>query len=227
MAGRETGSSGEGSEAGDGAADDERLHGLGALEGMDRFHVDHVPHDLVVKQDAVAAEHVPRLGGNRAGLAGVVHLGQPGHGGGQPARLGQPSDLQAVQLHRGEVRQHRHQPLLDDLDRAGLSRMASLWRMFLLTGIAWLILSWVALRFNPASVPTVGVLLGVLLLVAMLSEFFIAAVLPSWRWLHVVMGVIFAFGAGRPFARPENAFSTLASILVPPGARSAAADLGR
>jgi uncharacterized membrane protein HdeD (DUF308 family) len=84
--------------------------------------------------------------------------------------------------------------------------------MFLLTGIAWLILSWVALRFNPASVPTVGVLLGVLFLVAMLNEFFIAAVLPSWRWLHVVMGVI-AFGAGRAFARPEKAFWTLASIL--------------
>ena len=85
--------------------------------------------------------------------------------------------------------------------------------MFLLTGIAWLILSWVALRFTPASVPTVGVLLGVLFLVAMVNEFFIAAVLPSWRWLHVVMGVIFAFGAGWAFARPENAFWTLASIL--------------
>jgi uncharacterized membrane protein HdeD (DUF308 family) len=59
----------------------------------------------------------------------------------------------------------------------------------------------------------VGVLLGVLFLVAMLNEFFIAAVLPSRRWLHVVMGVIFAFGAGRAFARPENAFWTLASIL--------------
>ena len=34
------------------------------------------------------------------------------------------------------------------------------WWMFLLTGIAWLILSWVALRFTPASVPTVGALLG-------------------------------------------------------------------
>jgi len=44
--------------------------------------------------------------------------------------------------------------------RAGLWRLAGPWWMFLLTGIAWLILSWVALRFTPASVPTVGALLG-------------------------------------------------------------------
>jgi hypothetical protein len=63
--------------------------------------------------------------------------------------------------------------------RAGLSRLAGPWWMFQLTGIAWLILSWVALRFTPASVPTVGALLGVLFLVAMVNEFFIAAVLAA------------------------------------------------
>jgi uncharacterized membrane protein HdeD (DUF308 family) len=97
--------------------------------------------------------------------------------------------------------------------RAGLSRLAGPWWIFLLTGIAWLIIAWVALRFTPASVATVGVLLGVLFLVATINEFFIASVLPGWRWLHVVMGIIFLFGAGWSFARPYDAFWTLASIL--------------
>jgi len=97
--------------------------------------------------------------------------------------------------------------------RAGLARLAGPWWIFLLTGIAWLILSWIALRFAPASVPTVGILLGFLFLAAMVNEFFIASVLPGWRWLHVVMGLIFAFGAGWSFAQPYNAFWTLASIL--------------
>ncbi|HEX3312137.1 MAG TPA: hypothetical protein VHS32_38335, partial [Streptosporangiaceae bacterium] len=66
---------------------------------------------------------------------------------------------------------------------------------------------------SPRRVSTVGALLGVLFLVAMVNEFFIASVLPGWRWLHVVMGIIFAFGAGWSFARPYNAFWTLASIL--------------
>src|SRR5215469_10858076 len=97
--------------------------------------------------------------------------------------------------------------------RAGLFRLAGPWWMFLLTGIAWFILSWIALRFNPASVATVGVLLGFLFLAAMIDEFVIASVRSSWRWWHIVMGVIFAFGAGWAFARPYNAFWTLASIL--------------
>ena len=97
--------------------------------------------------------------------------------------------------------------------RGALWRLAGPWWLFLLTGIAWLIIAWVALRFTPASITTVGVLLGVLFLFAMIDEFVIAAVRPGWRWLHVVMGVIFAFGAGWSFAQPYDAFWTLASIL--------------
>ena len=97
--------------------------------------------------------------------------------------------------------------------RAGLWRLAGPWWMFLLTGIAWLIIGWIALRFTPASVATVGVLLGVLFLFSMFNEFLLASVRSSWRWLHVLMGVIFAFGAGWSFARPFDAFWTLASIL--------------
>src|SRR3984885_2318271 len=121
---------GEGADAGDRAADDKGLHRLRALEGVDRLQVHHVPHDLVVEQDAVPAEHVAGLGGDPAGLAGVVHLRQPGHRGGQAACFGQAADLQAVQLHRGEVGQHLHQPLLDDL-KAGqrLAELAPLLRV--------------------------------------------------------------------------------------------------
>jgi uncharacterized membrane protein HdeD (DUF308 family) len=97
--------------------------------------------------------------------------------------------------------------------RAALWRLAGPWWLLLLTGIAWLIIAWVALRFTPASVATVGVLLGVLFLYATVDEFLLASVRVGWRWLHVVMGILFAFGAGWAFARPYNAFWTLASIL--------------
>jgi uncharacterized membrane protein HdeD (DUF308 family) len=97
--------------------------------------------------------------------------------------------------------------------RAGLWRLAGPWWMFLITGIAWLIIAWVTLRFTPASLTTVGVLMGVLFLFALFNEILIAAVRSSWRWLHIVMAVLFAFGTGWAFARPYDAFWTLASIL--------------
>ena len=96
--------------------------------------------------------------------------------------------------------------------RAALWRLAGPWWMFLLTGIAWLIASVLILRITTASVTTVGVLMGVLFLVAMLNEWFIAAVSPTWRWAHIVLGVLFAVGAGWAFA-PYNAFWALALIL--------------
>jgi uncharacterized membrane protein HdeD (DUF308 family) len=96
--------------------------------------------------------------------------------------------------------------------RPALWRPAGFGWMFLLTGIAWLIASVLILRIATASVATVGVLMGVLFLVAMLDEFFIAAVSPSWRWAHIVMGVLLAIGAGWALARPYNAFWALASV---------------
>lgn len=97
--------------------------------------------------------------------------------------------------------------------RAALWRLAGPWWLFLLTGIAWLIISWVVLRFTPASITTVGVLLGVLFLLAAVNEFLIAAVRRHWRWAHILLGVLFVVAAIWAFARPFNAFWSLASVL--------------
>ena len=49
--------------------DQKRLDRLGALVGVDRFDVDHVAHDVVFQQDAVAAEKVARVAHDLASLA--------------------------------------------------------------------------------------------------------------------------------------------------------------
>jgi uncharacterized membrane protein HdeD (DUF308 family) len=96
---------------------------------------------------------------------------------------------------------------------------AALWRMagpswlLLVTGIAWLIISLVVLRFSTTSITTVGVLLGVIFLMATFNEFLIASVRVSWRWAHIVMGVLFAVAAIWSFANPLNAFWAIASVL--------------
>jgi hypothetical protein len=60
--------------------------------------------------------------------------------------------------------------------------MAGPWWVLLLTGIAWLIISVIVLRFTTISAATIGVLLGVVFLAAMAEEFFIAYVRLRWRW---------------------------------------------
>src|SRR5258708_13989419 len=86
--------------------------------------------------------------------------------------------------------------------RAALWRLAGPWWMFLVTGTAWLIASVLLLRITTASVATVGVLMGALFLAAMLNEWFIAAAIPSWRWGHIVRGILFAAAPGLPFTPP-------------------------
>ena len=97
--------------------------------------------------------------------------------------------------------------------RSALWRLAGPWWLFLVTGIAWLIISVMVLRFTPASVNTVGVLMGVLFLLGAFNEFMIASMRHAWRWAHIAMGVFFLIGSIWAFARPFNAFWALASVL--------------
>ncbi len=97
--------------------------------------------------------------------------------------------------------------------RASLWRMAGPWWLLLLTGIAWLIISVIVLRFTTTSAATIGVLLGVVFLAAMANEFFIAYVRLRWRWAHVLMGIIFLAAAIWAFVNPIGTFWALASAI--------------
>jgi len=59
----------------------------------------------------------------------------------------------------------------------------------------------------------VGILMGVLFLLAGFNEFMIASVGHHWRWAHILLGIFFVIGAIWAFARPFNAFWALASVL--------------
>ena len=100
-----------------------------------------------------------------------------------------------------------------DMLRANVARLAGPWWLFLVTGIAWLIISMVVLRFSTASVATVGILMGVVFLGAMANEFLIAAMRSNWRWAHGLMGLVFLAGAVWAFISPYNAFWALASVI--------------
>jgi uncharacterized membrane protein HdeD (DUF308 family) len=94
-----------------------------------------------------------------------------------------------------------------------LDQMAGPWWMFLVTGIAWLVISVIVLRFRLTSVVAVGVLMGVVFLGGWFSELLIASMRRQWRWAHVVMAILFLFAAFWSFASPFGAFWALATIF--------------
>ncbi len=94
-----------------------------------------------------------------------------------------------------------------------LDQMTGPWWMFLVTGIAWLVISLIVLRFRLASVVAVGVLMGVVFLVGWFSELLVASTRSRWRWAHVLMAIFFLFAALWSFASPFGAFWALAAIF--------------
>jgi uncharacterized membrane protein HdeD (DUF308 family) len=94
-----------------------------------------------------------------------------------------------------------------------LDQLAGPWWMFLATGIAWLVIALIVLRFRLASVVAVGVLMGVVFLGGWFSELLIASVRTRWRWAHVLMAIVFLFAACWSFASPFGAFWALATVF--------------
>jgi uncharacterized membrane protein HdeD (DUF308 family) len=94
-----------------------------------------------------------------------------------------------------------------------LDQLAGPWWLFLVTGIAWLVISLIVLRFRLSSVVAVGVLMGVVFLCGWFSELIIGSNRSRWRWAHVLMAILFLFAACWSFASPFSAFWALATIF--------------
>lgn len=98
--------------------------------------------------------------------------------------------------------------------RAEPTAMAKNWWLFLITGVAWLLIAMLVLRFDVTSIATVGILLGALFLATAINEFMASTTVEGgWKFVHIALGVLFILGALWGFFRPINTFFALASIL--------------
>ncbi|MDP9184908.1 MAG: DUF308 domain-containing protein [Actinomycetota bacterium] len=98
--------------------------------------------------------------------------------------------------------------------RVTVKEAAGMWWLFLITGIAWLLVSVIVLRFDITSIASVGALLGVVFIAAGANELMVMAMRDmTWRWLHGALGVIFIAGGIWAFVHPIGAFYELAAIL--------------
>jgi uncharacterized membrane protein HdeD (DUF308 family) len=92
-------------------------------------------------------------------------------------------------------------------------QMASLWWIWLVMGIVWIVASLVILQFDEASITTIGVIVGIMFLYAAMQQFVLAALADSLRWLWALFGVFFLIAAGVCFFNPEDTFAGLADTL--------------
>src|SRR5579884_633440 len=97
-------------------ANDQRLDCIRSLVGKDGLDIGVVTRDMIVQQNAIAAQHLAGLRDNFARQPCIVHLRQRGHRIRHLALLLQLAEAQAQQLHAGDVGKHRGQLGLDDLE---------------------------------------------------------------------------------------------------------------
>jgi uncharacterized membrane protein HdeD (DUF308 family) len=91
----------------------------------------------------------------------------------------------------------------------------SVWWVFLITGIAWLVLSLILFRFDITSAKTIGVLAGIVFLAAGVIEFCMVAVVRSgwWKAVDALLGLVLVVGGILAIIHPGNAFVAVASII--------------
>jgi len=101
----------------------------------------------------------------------------------------------------------------DTTARERMRQVGRWWWVPLVTGIIWLILAWILLSFDATTVWTVAIFTGIFLIFGGAAEFMMASVTPSWRWLHIVLGLLFiAFGTAS-FVWPQVTFVALAALI--------------
>lgn len=98
-------------------------------------------------------------------------------------------------------------------DERRIARMAGPWWIFLVTGIAWLIVAKIVLDADWGSVGAIAVMAGFLFIAAGVNEFVAAGVSEGWRWLHFILGLLFILAGVFAFIRPGTTFLSLAAII--------------
>jgi uncharacterized membrane protein HdeD (DUF308 family) len=98
-------------------------------------------------------------------------------------------------------------------DRNAIKVLSGLWWLWLVFGVAWIVVSVVILQFDQASVTTVGVIVGLMFLGAACQLFTLAWLGDRLRWLFGIFGVLFLISAVLAFISPENTFAAIADIL--------------
>jgi uncharacterized membrane protein HdeD (DUF308 family) len=95
-----------------------------------------------------------------------------------------------------------------------LGRVLPPWWLMLITGISWILVSVILLRFDYTSVSAISILFGIVALFAGAAEIgvmFLAA--GWWKLLHAVLAFVFFVAGIVSFIHPGDTFLALAAVF--------------
>jgi len=99
-------------------------------------------------------------------------------------------------------------------EREVVAEAAEKWWLFLLSGIAWLVVALIVFQWNYTTVYAVSFLFGGIALFAGVNEFAqITVSTTGWKWVHGIVGVLFVIAGLWAIVHPHNAFATLAALI--------------
>jgi len=89
------------------------------------------------------------------------------------------------------------------------------WWLLLVTGVAWVVIAILILRFDYTTVAAIAVLFGVFCFAAAADEVMVSAVTSSrgWRILHWLLAALFIVVGVSAFFRPADTFVGLAAVM--------------
>jgi uncharacterized membrane protein HdeD (DUF308 family) len=95
-----------------------------------------------------------------------------------------------------------------------LARLGPPWWLFLITGIAWMIVGLIVLRFDYTSVSAISILFGIVAIAAGLFEVGMTMLASGWwKLLYGVLAVIFIATGIVSFIHPGDTFLALAAVI--------------
>jgi uncharacterized membrane protein HdeD (DUF308 family) len=87
------------------------------------------------------------------------------------------------------------------------------WWGWIVAGVLWIIASFAILRFGEPSVALVGIVIGVMVLVAGIQDIVVGALASGWKWLWYIVGGLLIVGGVVMLFNPTQTFLVTASIL--------------